>query len=145
MASWRDAATPEAQVDLDGLLGNVLPFAQQQLAQHGAFHPFGAVVADDGSLRLAAAYDGSDNPPAQPLLEQLYEGTRSQRSAIRAVAFVADVRLPGTSEDAIRVELEHRDGVAIAVVLPYRKRRSGRAIEYEALRGAAAQQRIWTE
>ena len=68
------------------------------------------------------------------LLDKLYVGTRSQRSSIRAVAFVADVRIPGNPEDAIRVELEHRGGIAIAVLLPYRKRQQSPGIDYEALR-----------
>lgn len=96
--------------------------AEQQLGTHGAFLPFGAVVTDDGAMRLTSAYDGAETPSTQELLDQLYEGTRSQRSSIRAVAFVADVRIPGNPEDAIRVELEHRGGIAIAVLLPYRKR-----------------------
>lgn len=144
MASWRDGASAETQADLDGLLNSVLPFAQQQLGTHGAFFPFGAVVTDDGTVRLTSAYDGAGTPWTQELLDQLYEGTRSQRSSIRAVAFVADVRIPGNPEDAIRVELEHRGGIAIAVLLPYRKRQQSPGIDYEALRGATAVNRIWT-
>ena len=91
-------------------MNNVLPIAQEQLEKNGAFYPFSAVVGDDGSVRLRSAHDAAETPRSQQLLHQLYDGTRLERASILAVAFVADVRLPSTPKDAIRVELEHREG-----------------------------------
>jgi|HubBroStandDraft_1064217.scaffolds.fasta_scaffold350090_1 hypothetical protein len=145
MASWRDQATEECQNDLDGLLNTTLPFAQQQLDKRGALLPFGAVVDRDGTVRLTAAYDGAELPASHDLLNSLHEGARSQRASIRAAAFVADVTVPGEPSDAIRVDVEHADGVAIAVLLPYSKRRLGRGIDYEPLRAAPGERHVWTE
>ena len=145
MASWRDQASPECQRDFDGLLNATLLFAQQQLDKRGAFFPFGAVVDSDGIVRLKAAYDGGDRPAAQDVLDSLHEGVRSQRGSIRAAAFVADVKVPGKPGDAIRVDVEHTEGIAIAVLLPYSKRRLGRGIEYGPLAAASAERHVWTQ
>ena len=144
MATWRDQASPGCQGDLDGLVSATLPFAQQQLEKQGAFFPFAGVVDRDGTTRLIAAHEGNERPAAQDLLDRLYEAARSQGSSIRAAAFVADVKVPGKPGDAIRVGVEHAEGVAIAVLLPYSKRRLGRGIDYEQLRAAPGERHVWT-
>ena len=145
MASWRDQASPATQADFDGLINSTLPFAQHQLETRGAFFPFGAVVSTDGTTRLIAAHDGAEQPPSRELLDLLYEVARSQRASIRAAAFVADLSLADTSGDAIRVDVEHQGGIAIAVVLPYHKAGFGRGVEYDPLRAAASEARVWTD
>lgn len=57
------------------------------------------------------------------------------------IAVCFDVWLPDS--DAIRVELEHRDGQAIAVLLPYKKKRLGRGFDYQDLRAAATDKMVW--
>jgi hypothetical protein len=52
------------------------------------------------------------------------------------------VQLPDS--DAVRVELEHRDGQAMAVLLPYKKKRFGRGVDYEDLRGGTTDKQVWT-
>jgi hypothetical protein len=43
----------------------------------------------------------------------------------------------------VRVELEHREGQAIAVLLPYKKKRFGRGVEYLPLATGGAIQQVW--
>lgn len=128
---------------MDGLLNATLPFAQGQLAKHGDFLPFGAVVADKGEIKFLAAYAGESSVMSRDLLAMLVEGAREQAASIRAVAIVADALIEG-QQDAIRVDIEHRDGHAIAIALPYRKRRFGRGIDYGELVAADGERRIWT-
>jgi hypothetical protein len=40
-------------------------------------------------------------------------------SDTRAAGFVSDVRIRELDRDAVRVELEHREGVALVVLRPY--------------------------
>jgi hypothetical protein len=142
MTSWRETTSQQAQEELDALLELTLPFAQQQLAEHGEFFPFAAAVGADGAPRLIAADPGlGERPTSTDVLDQLVGGLREQAGDIRAAALVADVRV-GES-DAARVELEHRDGQAICVLLPYKRRRLRRGVDYGELGAAPGQPRIW--
>jgi hypothetical protein len=40
--------------------------------------------------------------------------------------------------------VEHREGPAIAVFLPYKKKRFGRGIEYGSLSAGAGQGQVWS-
>jgi len=66
-------------------------------------------------------------------------------SELRAAAIVSDVRIKNPDSDAIRLEVEHREGVAMAVLLSYRiqKRLIGREVAYGDMIGEAADQKIW--
>jgi hypothetical protein len=124
MASWRDSASQQCQDDLDSLLSVTLPFAQQMLGKSGEFYPFAAAVTVGGEARLTAPEPGRDDHPASAdIRSSLFDALRQDRADLRAVAICSDVRLPDS--DAVRVELEHRDGQAMAVLLPYKKKRLG--------------------
>ena len=142
VASWRDSASQEAQDDLDGLLNDVLPFAQQQLDKNGAFFPYGMVIGASGYSRMIAADLGNGEQPAcVDVLALLVDGLRRDRDQLRAVALVSDVRT--ADSDAVRVELEHREGAAMAVLLPYIKKRFRRGVEYGSLAGVTASPIVW--
>lgn len=144
VASWRDTASREAQEDLDGLLNATLPFAEGMLKDHGEFYPFAARVTAEGTVTMVAGFsDGADRPLSTDVIELLYEGLAGLASQSRAVAVALDVRMPSTG-DAIRVEMEHRDGIAIALLLPHRTKRFGRAPEFGDLEAAVAAPRVWS-
>lgn len=113
--------------DLDALLNPLLMFARQMLAKHGEFYPHAAVLNVEGKVALVASYDGDEHPASQAVLDELHAGLRvmAQKAMIRAAGVCFDVRIlpPGGTEktDAIQVDLEHMDGEAISVFLPYRK------------------------
>jgi len=120
MPSWRDSASQLAQDDLDGLLDAALPFAQEMLAKHGEFFPYGAATTAAGETKLIAADpDEGEQPESMSVLASLVEGLQVERDALRATALVSDVRL--ADSDAIRVELEHREGHSIIVAAPVQK------------------------
>lgn len=144
MASWRDTASEQAQEDLDGLLGLALDFAQQQLDKYLEFYPYAVVVDAAGHQRMVAADTGEEQPASADLITTLIANLGDQRDELRAVAIVADVRLPELGSDAVRVTLEHADGVALAVALPYRPRRFGRGVDYGDLQAGEASAFIWT-
>jgi hypothetical protein len=145
MTSRRCAASRQAQADLDNLLNATLPFAQQQqLDAHGEFYPFGACVGADGTTGLTAADAGEgQRPDSRTVLDVLYAGARADRAANRAAAFVADVATP--DGDAIRVELEHADGAALVLLLPYRRGRLTRRVSYGELTAGPGDRRIWAD
>jgi hypothetical protein len=138
---WRDQVSPDAQDDVDGLLNAVLPFSEKMLADHGEFFPYGAAVSREGEMRMLSPWTGADRPPPDDLLDVLYEGVRAAASDTRAAAFVSDVRIGELDGDAVRVELEHREGVALVVLRPHRL--SDGAVEYGELILQSGASRIW--
>lgn len=145
MASWRDNASLQAQNDLDGLLDAALGFAQQQLDTHGEFFPYAvAIGADDQAEMIAARPDpAEEHPRSLDVIDACLGALTDRRDNIRAGAVVADVRLPELGSDAIQVELEHVEGQALTVLLPYTKKRLRRGIDYGPIRAQAGTPRIW--
>lgn len=129
-----------AHPDFDELLNVLLPFAQQQLKQHGGFFPFGATVTSAGEVICNAVYD-NEPAEAEALIELLTEAFRRDAAAgtIRAAALCYDGRTipPGKSKktDAICIRMENRDRSS-TVFLPYAKGWFGR-ISYGELFAAA--------
>jgi hypothetical protein len=143
MTSWRDSASQSAQDDLDGLLNVVLPLAENMLGKNGEFFPFGGSVSRQGEASLTAADPGlGEHPASDVVLAHLYDGGRTTASIARAAAFVADVRANGS--DAVRVELEHQEGVALVVLLPYTRSRFKKTVTLGQMSVAEGQPRIWS-
>ncbi len=146
MTSWRETASAQAQADLDSLLNPALGFAQQQLKEHGEFFPYAVVVRADGETEMVAARPdaGDDRPASSDVVAACRTTLAEQRDRLRAAAVVADVRLPGGS-DAIRVELEHTEGPALTVLLPYDKKRFGRGVDFGQLQAASGIRHVWLD
>lgn len=146
MTSWRDTASERAQADLDGLLNPALGFAQQQLEQHGEFFPYAVVVRADGETEMVAARPDADDdrPASNDVIDACRTTLAERRDRLRAAAVVADVRLPAGG-DAIRVELEHTEGPALTVLLPYGRKRFGRGIDFGQLQAAAGTRHVWPD
>src|SRR5688500_9669351 len=115
--SWRDSASQEAQDDLDGLLNHSLGFAMQMLEKHGEFMPFAATVTVEGDNQMVMAPSGIDDDNSLAMIGRLRAGVMASRDELRAAALTSDVRINGS--DAIRVEVEHREGQAMTLLLTY--------------------------
>lgn len=121
-----------AHPDLDELINVVLPFAQNMLGRHGEFYPFGASKSADGEIANVAAYTEDERPSSNEVVDRLISGFRTQANSneLGAAAVCFDVRVtpPGEPKetDAICVRLEHLEGDAVQVFLPYRKGWFGR-------------------
>lgn len=142
MTSWRDSTSAHAQDDLDGLVNAALPFAQQMLDQHGEFFPYAVALETSGTERFIAGDPGDgERPPSASVLETLVDGLVAARDELRATALVSDVRL--SSSDAVRLELEHREGNAISVFIPYKIGRFRRKVEYGSLSADVGSHHVW--
>jgi len=145
VSSWRDIASQQAQEDLDGLVGVALDFAKQQLGTRGEFFPFAVAVGANGAIEIIdARLDTADeHPPSAEVLAVCVASLRSKRAGIRACATAADVTLDQPRRgDAIRVDLEHAEGHALTVDLPYTKQRR-RGIHYGPIQAHAGPHQIW--
>ena len=117
-----------AREDLNNLLSSCIPFAQQMLAKHGTFFPFGATMSPTGEISLAAGYDDKPGVDAQEIISLTLDGFRAgaRSGDYKAIALCVDVRVDAPDgsgkTDAIRVTLEENGGEAVNVFMPYRKR-----------------------
>jgi hypothetical protein len=142
MPSWRDTTSATAQSELDALLSTVLPLAREHLSRYGELLPFGAATAADGSIALLAVDTGQPSSPRVDVLQRLQTVARAGKAENRAVAFVSDVTLQ--AGDAVRIELEHSEGVAIVVIAPYTRGVVRRRVKIGTLRATSGEPRIWT-
>jgi hypothetical protein len=97
-----------------------LGFAQQELQRHAAFFPYASALTIAGESKMIAVDppDGRD-PLAVRAIELCFDMLGRRSNDLRACAVVADVRLPALNTDAISVTLEHVEGHAMRVLLPY--------------------------
>jgi hypothetical protein len=146
LTSWRDGTSAQAQADLDGLVSAALGMAQQLLGSNHEFYPFAAAVTVKDEFEFIAGRppdDATDRPSTAAVLASCESIVESRRGGLRAAALVADVRTP--DGEAIQVDLEHTEGAALRVLLPYTRHRLGRVKEYGDLRAEVGVPRFWTD
>jgi hypothetical protein len=144
VSSWRDSLSEQARADVDGLLDVALPLAQQMLEERDEFIPYAMKLTEGGDTEVVAVSEG-ERPALTEILARLYLGLNAERQSLRATAVVSDVRIAAPTGGAIRVEIEHRDGAAIAVLLPYSKKPFGRGVTYGDLQAMPGEPKIWSE
>ena len=107
--------------DCNSLMNEGYTFAQLMLQNHAEFHPFAVTLRKDGSFTHVGATDGREHPPGVDVLALLQRGLRAQSAAneINAFGLFSNVVVGPDRRDAIRAELEHRDGYSVSVFLPY--------------------------
>lgn len=142
MTSWRDTTSEQVRSDLDRLLTTVLPFAEEMLARHGEFYPYGAAITSTGDEQLFAADVGDDQEPnPSAILTSLVSGMSAEAAELRAAAVVSDVT--SARSDAIMVHLEHSDSMAITVLVPYRSVGGTNDVDYDEMTAQPAEAMIW--
>ena len=110
MPSWRDITAPQAQGDLDGLVGVSIDFAQQQLATLDEFFPVAAAVRTDGEIEMMAGRPdpADEHPSSVEVIDTSLDALRSKRNNLRASAIAADAILTSPKRsDAIRAHAGH--------------------------------------
>jgi hypothetical protein len=61
----------------------------------------------------------------------------------RCTAITVNTRLSKEKIDAVEIRLEHRDGAALVVLLPYKRAKFGSNVEYSPLRAFAGSHEVW--
>ena len=142
--------SPESQPDLEYLLNALVEFARMMLDEKGEFFPFGASLKDDGLIHSEPIELASERPSVHEVLDALVAAFRdhAQDHTVRAVGICTDahILLPdGVREsDAISVQLEHRNGDAVMIFVPYDKPLMG-AVRYEPVFAAEGERIIFTD
>ena len=103
----------------------LVDFAQMMLREQGEFFPFGAGMTTDGEMTSLGSDTGERHPESKDVIALLHSALVEQATSgeIKAAGICMDVRVvpPGSESttDAICIELEHKDGEAIHVFVPY--------------------------
>ena len=116
------ADQPAEPGDLDRLLSASLEAAMRLLGVDGEFYPFAIALTETGELVAPSVDPGVDQPTAEAVTELLVAALRDGRDGLVATAVVSDVLIagdPGQEQDAVRVELEPREGDPVLIVVPY--------------------------
>jgi len=124
VAQGQTMKSPKAESQ--DLMNAALPFAEQMLAEHGEFLPYGQALDKAGKFIAIGASDGREQPPSKDLIKLLKGGLKegAKSGKYKATALVYDVRvtLPSTGKksDAIAVSLNHEGKYAALVFFAYR-------------------------
>lgn len=132
MQSSREALSIAAQGDIDGMLAAALRLAQTRLTDSSEFDPFALVTDLEGRL-LSAEVDLAGlgkHPESAQIADAITAQLRTMASSARASAIVVNTRLSERKTDAVEVRLEHREGAALLVLLPYKRARFGGVIDF---------------
>jgi len=150
VTSWRDDTSQQVQDELDDLLDVSLRAAQQRLDDVGEFYPFAVTIAEVGRVGVLTP-QVQTGPRAVADVAEVFElcwtTLRGQADRARAAAVVTNVG--GPDGDAIAVALEHREGPAIEVFLPYvaqgktNGKKPPQRHRFGELQAAPGQSRIW--
>ncbi|HZV59977.1 MAG TPA: hypothetical protein VFF42_06525 [Candidatus Eremiobacteraceae bacterium] len=126
--------------DLATLLGSLVPFAQQQLAEHGTFAPFAGTMTPDGQVRGYGTRPEAEGMQPSEVMDMLMANLReaAKNGECRAGGICCDVSVAreagGEKVSAIAVSLEDAEGTAMECFMPYSKTAAGE-YEYEEVFG----------
>jgi hypothetical protein len=115
----------EPTEEIQELLGALLPHAERMLSQHGEFYPYAMTLDSDGAIEPVAPPVETDDPDVGDVLVALHNDLREQAAegSIRASGIAADVTLTdpdsGETTDAVQLELDHAEGDAVDIYVPY--------------------------
>jgi hypothetical protein len=90
---------------------------------------------------LAADPGSGEHPRSEDVIRLLYDSARASADVRRAVAVAADVLVDGA--DAVSVEAEHREGIALVIVVPYSRSRFRKTVTFGEMTGGTGQPRVW--
>ena len=120
-----------ANAEIERLCNYCVAFAKESLKNHGELPPFGAVIRRGGVLVPVLPKTDEQTPISGPVAAEvlttgLRQLAREQQATVLALCwdgFVSIEGAPRTKTDAIVVGLEHENGEALDVFIPYRNRR----------------------
>jgi hypothetical protein len=93
---------------------------------------------------LQPNYPAGNHAPVVDQLVSCWDAVRELRDGLRAAAVAVDVTLPQTDGEGIDITVEHREGIAINLVFPYRATPDG-SYQLESPSASRESLRVWTD
>ena len=140
MGSWRDQMSDQAVTDVEELFDDGLGRAREFLEKYGSFTAFGMTISHDGAPSLLAV-EHSSAASGAGAGEALWAELCATGDAHRAVATVST----GHHEriEAIRIEIEHAEGLALLGVQLF-QRRAGDQFGWGKIELFGSEPLVWT-
>lgn len=121
-----DATLDRIHADFEALLNSVMRHATKQIRRNQPLLPYGAVMDTDREIDPVMVLPAVEDPDPAGALEALRGALSFQADDVIATATV--IQGPVDGMDAVSVELEHRDGLAVRSVHRYRRGFLGRVV-----------------
>lgn len=138
MSNWGEGLSEVARTEMDQVLTEAVTFAQTMLEGQGAFYPYAVKLTDAGETEMVTAPAGADDA-----LGALISALTAQRFELRAAAVVAAAHFESIGSDAVRVDLEHRDGAALTLVRPFARKKLRKTIKWGEMQSTVVDPKIW--
>jgi len=122
--AWRDDISEGAQSDLDTVFSQAALLARTLLMRNREFFPFAATIGAKGAVGLSTPVPDATTPTVHDVIEAITAELRRDKAGKRAYAIVALARTADGGE-AVRIELEHKEGVALLIGMPIVRGESG--------------------
>lgn len=127
-SSWRETTSQAAQDQVGLLVDGAFGTAQRLLGESGDFAPFAVALPTGGPEPEVVQFEGAQGGADAAAVDAALEHLKGRRDELDAYALVINASAVGS--DAISVQLEHREGAAVAVLQPYRRKKLGRRFEF---------------
>ena len=118
--------------DVSAVASRLFDLSEKLLRESGNFLPHGLVLNDEGKDTMVGAVEdnGSGMSTSTVTLPLLHQGIREQvtTARARAVGVAENVTITppgGNATMAIKVLFEHREGLCVALYLPFKKKLFG--------------------
>ena len=113
--------------DCETLMNTLMPLAEQMLKELGDFYPFGATLSIDGIVSLTPMNSQGNYQDTKDVMNDLIKthSAFAKEGCIKASGIVWNGKTQnaeGKDSDAIIISLEHRDGYAVLVGQPYKRK-----------------------
>ncbi|MFO0805104.1 MAG: hypothetical protein U0791_18515 [Gemmataceae bacterium] len=111
--------------ELETILAIMLHYAQRLVSQQGATIPFGVLLGDGEPVFVAANFNRNSEEMMSLVRMGLFEGAAGKKAA--GICYSADSLSDRPANcRVIRAELEHRDGTAFRIEVPWSRGWFGR-------------------
>ena len=145
MTSWREALSDGARADVAHLVDAGLAVAKSRLQTLALFSPVPVFANEDGAIMQVAHDPSALGRRAKPeaIADDAVLQLQKVKGYARGVALITSTHLAKERTDAIEVWVEHAEGVAVSILLPYQRPTLGGVITFGQLRAFSASKRVW--
>jgi hypothetical protein len=124
-----DELYAELRPDIEALATPLFEMSEELVIRRGNFLPHGAVLAESGGVQIFAATpeSGNDLCTAAEVLPILHGGLRNEARShpLRAIGIAENVTVTRANQrptQAIKVLVEHRRGLTVALYVPFKRK-----------------------